>query len=122
RNDCGMLQGDGHADKNKYNGFINDWRLAGIVGDPNKHDAAKHTLQCDNASPIVGTEQDNCAIDAVGDKVTYFYTVTNNSTTSSVTVNIEDDKKTPSNVVASNVTLLPKGSPNNGNVKKYSWG
>ena len=115
RNDCGTLQGDGHGDKKVK--YINDWRLAGITGNK-KGD--KDVLECANATSAPGVEQDNCAIEDAGDKVTYYYTITNNSTVP-ITVNLEDDKKIPDHAVASNI-LVPGKVGNTPGVKKYSWG
>ena len=81
--DCGTLQGDGHADK-KVNGLVNDWRLAGISGDK-KGD--KDVLECINATPGGGTDQQNCSIPEAGGPVTYTYKVTNNGT-APVTVSV----------------------------------
>ena len=118
RDDCGTLQGDGHADKTRYNGFINDWRLAGINGDPNKKDANKHTLQCDNASPTaIDSGAQNCALESPGDNVTLFYTLTNNST-SPITVNLEDTVK-PGTIEA-NIALGAAGSATA--TRKFSFG
>ena len=116
--DCGTLEGDGHADKNKYNGFVNDWRLAGITGNK-KGD--KDVLECSPPTSISGAEQQNCAISAVGDQVTYYYNVTNNST-SPVTVNVSDDRKLDGNV-ATAFTIPGKNAASPGvNTHKFTWG
>ena len=116
--DCGTLQGDGHADKNKASGLVNDWRLAGISG--NKH-GDKDVLECVSATSAGGTEQQNCSIPQAGDLVTYTYKVTNNSATP-VTVNVSDDKK-PGGVVATNKTIPGKSVTSPGvNIMKFTWG